>query len=222
MKSAGWSLLTFCTLVSGWPRPQESLNSAGYESGVRDSSDWTGVASILPSVPGAEAETYSYPAPDTRAFWDAYAEPVGEFMQVATLLAITLGGLSAVCDDWRERKGPPSSAWIIPELGSDLTWLAQSSQRHAGFDPVNGLIVKQHPVSLLGVIANQVMDAVAQPGSTVIRCSRCGVPFVKTSTRGNIVPGGVVKRRTKKISRKKGDRRQGSEVTTRNPLAASF
>jgi hypothetical protein len=144
----------------------------------------TGWAPYFPKVPRPEAETYSYPAPGTTAFWKMYAEPVDEVVRAAAALAKIFQRLE-------------------PGTGRDLDWLVA---------PV-GLLVRRDPFglakqdlatpSLLSALCLAALNATGS-GWHLASCDGCSKPFFSRSSQARYCSTRCKRRiQTRRLRRKK-------------------
>ncbi|MEQ9639615.1 MAG: hypothetical protein RIM84_06270 [Alphaproteobacteria bacterium] len=78
-------LLTREEFRKGWKEPGVIHQQVGAPA-IRQNSFASSWRRYFPAVPQREAESYRYPAPLSNGFWDAYGEPVRDFVRVARRL----------------------------------------------------------------------------------------------------------------------------------------
>ncbi len=124
-------------------------------------------ARFFPSVPQEAVETFRYPRPLSKPFWESYAEPVEEFAKAAIMLRDALDGLDH--DD-------PHSADLLNALVFRAT-PAIAPEPGGGWRQcwVGG--------SLLGSLAMMALVDLAEQ-RRLLRCAVCQTPFVTTSPKG--------------------------------------
>lgn len=74
---------------------------------------------LRPGVRANDRETWHYPQPLTADFWDAYVEPLGEFLAAARMLRRALEELTATPHGYEQAGGKTLSRLLAP-MGLDL------------------------------------------------------------------------------------------------------
>jgi len=129
-------------------------------------------ARFFPGVPTSERETHAYPTPLTKAFWAQYAEPVGDFLQAATMFRDVVSRLAGG--------------------GRSMSRKGRAAELHRGLETLHGVVAPVSPAlaisadghlqqrwvgpSLLSAFA---MMVVADLGGKyrIYVCDACNRPF---------------------------------------------
>jgi hypothetical protein len=165
-------------LPEEWPKPEvllQDLTTGGWKREPL-AKTW---ARFFPDVPPSERETYAYPLPGTAEFWRLYAEPVYQFVEVATLLLSAIQGLGRLAekDHTPEIKSEADRAiWALNTLISPTGPAADLSSG-------NQIEQRWYSPSLLGAFAMMALRDLSEQRWPRI-CDNCDKLFVTKAYQG--------------------------------------
>lgn len=121
----------------------------------------------FPGVPFADRETFAYPPPDSDAFWNAYSEPVSEFVLGAWLLA---NGIDAITRPQHEN--------AIARGAHRLSILAQYGAPRLVSEPDGSFAQRWEASSLLAAMAFMAIEDITR--RVLHQCPTCHRLFTST------------------------------------------
>lgn len=120
------------SLPPAWPRPQALVITDLTGGDLRLAPLGLTWGRFFPDVPSERRETFDYPLPLTKSFWQQYSEPVEDFVEGALALHRAARGLAASSEEERRGGHAALDALLAPvgvaaaEEDGSLCWASRS------------------------------------------------------------------------------------------------
>ena len=161
--------------------------------------------SFFPSVPKSERETYNYPPPMSRAFWQSYSEDENQFFRVANGFADAVRTIGqARSSDLTDAEIGQACEHLESLAASVNAGLFVRKDRTLGHQWVAGSLVASFAMMALLDAANGWLNT----------CSNCSRVFVSTAGRARYCSARCRKTALQRNYRDRKEKRDGETRTT--------